>query len=156
MILQHFSVEMDNPLYDLKIKQTLIIKPLNFSMRVNIRPEYEKNRSSLLITIPKDLVSEKRDLAPTTAEKGSRRRGVLVLYGSHSGSCEGFAHNIGEDAGKMGFSPIQVAPLDGYVGRLPKKLTVTIIVTCSYEGDQQTMLEISWLGSRVSKREAMN
>lgn len=134
MILQRFSVEMEDPLYDLKIKQTLTIKPLNFSMRVKIRPEYEKNRPSLLTAIPKDLVSEKTDLAPITAEKRSRGRGVLVLYGSNSGSCEGFAHNIGEDAGKMGFSPIQVASLDDYVGRLPKNLTATIIVTCSYEG----------------------
>ena len=134
MILQRFTLEMEDPLYDLKIKQTLTIKPLTFSMRVKIRPEYEKNRPTLGRAIPKDLVSEKTDIIPEVAEKGSRGRGVLVLYGSNSGSCEGFAHNIGEDAGKMGFSPIEVASLDDYVGKLPAKLTATIIVTCSYEG----------------------
>jgi cytochrome P450 / NADPH-cytochrome P450 reductase len=133
MILQRFTLSMEDPEYSLKIKQTLTIKPLNFAMRVKIRPEYEANRPTLSSAIPKDVVSSKSDIPPLVSQ-GSRGRGVLILYGSNSGSCEGFAHNIGEDAGKMGFDPITVASLDDYAGRLPTKLTATIIVTCSYEG----------------------
>jgi cytochrome P450 / NADPH-cytochrome P450 reductase len=133
MILQRFTLSMDDPQYSLKIKQTLTIKPLNFSMRVKIRPEYEANRPTLSTAVPKEARSDKSNISPIVSQ-GSRGRGVLILYGSNSGSCEGFAHNIGEDAGKMGFDPITVASLDDYVGRLPTKLTATIIVTCSYEG----------------------
>src|SRR5579859_5088570 len=125
MILQRFDLFMDDPACSLKIKQTLTIKPLDFSMRVKIRPEYEANRPTS--GIPKEDNSDKSSIAPIAAEEGSRGRGVLILYGSNSGSCEGFAHNIGEDAEKMGFAPITVAPLDDYVRRLPTKLTATII-----------------------------
>jgi len=133
MILQRFDLSMGDPAYVLKIKQTLTIKPLNFTMKAKIRPEYAANRPSLAATIPKELASDKSAISGSTTH-GSRGRGVLILYGSNSGSCEGFAQTLGEDAGKMGFWPVTVAPLDEHVGQLPTHFTTTIIVTCSYEG----------------------
>src|SRR5277367_4850684 len=133
MIIQRFDISMGDPNYTLKSKQTLTMKPLNFTMKVKLRPEYAANRPSLSGAIPKEIDSDKSAIG-ASAEHGSRGRGVLVLYGSNSGSCEGFANSIGEDAGKLGFGPIEVAALDDYVGHLPTKLTAVIIVTCSYEG----------------------
>ena len=134
MIIQRFNLSLGDPTYTLKIKQTLTMKPLNFTMKAKIRPEYPANRPSLSATIPKEIASDKSAISPSTTQ-GSRGRGVLVLYGSNSGSSEGFAQTIGEDAGKMGFWPITVAPLDEHVGQLPSHSMATIIVTCSYEGN---------------------
>lgn len=133
MIIQRFDISMGDPNYTLQSKQTLTMKPLNFTMKVKLRPEYAANRPSLSGTIPKEIDSDKSAIG-ASAEHGSRGRGVLVLYGSNSGSCEGFAQTIGEDAGKMGFWPVTVAPLDEHVGQLPTRFTATIIITCSYEG----------------------
>src|SRR5271154_3932109 len=104
MILQRFDLSLGDPVYTLKIKQTLTMKPLNFTMKAKIRPEYVANRPSLSATIPKEVTSDKSVISTATTQ-GCRGRGVLVLYGSNSGSSEGLAQTIGEDAGKMGFWP---------------------------------------------------
>src|SRR6202035_573689 len=101
MVIQRFDLFPDDPTYTLKIKQTLTIKPFNFQMRVKLRPGYAENRPTLLSTIPKEVTSDKSNITTIFADKGSRGKGIVILYGSNSGSCEGFAHNIGEDAGKM-------------------------------------------------------
>lgn len=135
LVLQRFDVYMEDPSYELKIKSTLTIKPLNFRIRVKIRSDYAANRPSLSAAIPKEADSDKSAISGgPVAEEGSRGRALLVLYGSNSGSCEGFANTLAEDATKLGFGPITISPLDEYVGRLPTKLTATVIVTCSYEG----------------------
>jgi len=156
MVLQRFDLFLDDPHYTLQIQQALTIKPRNFSIRAEIRPGYAASRPSLSSVVPKELVSDKSNIGPIAPEGGDSGKGVLVLYGSNAGSSESFAHTLGEDAGKMGFGPIIVAPLDDYAGRLPKEFMATIIVTCSYEGKPADNAQdfVNWVtGLKEGRRE---
>ena len=67
--------------------------------------------------------------APPPSGRGTP---LLVLFGSNMGTAEGIAQRIAEHGRALGFS-IAVAPLDEYVGNLPRE-GVVIIVTASYNG----------------------
>jgi hypothetical protein len=97
----------DDPVYSLQMKQTITIKLLDFSTWVKLCQGYANDRFTLkLLAVPKDIAPDKSDIS-VIAEKDSDGRGVAILYASDSGSCEGFAHIIVEDASKMGFDPIR-------------------------------------------------
>jgi cytochrome P450/NADPH-cytochrome P450 reductase len=57
---------------------------------------------------------------------------LLVLYGSNSGSAEGFARRIASDARRQGFAA-DLDTMDGRAGQLPTAGAV-VVVTASYEG----------------------
>lgn len=149
MILQRFDLSLEDPHYTLQIQQSLTIKPRNFSIRAKIRPGYAASRPSLSSVVPKEFVSDESHTGPISPENGDSGKGVLILYGSNAGSSESFAHTLGEDAGKMGFEPIIVAPLDDYTGRLSKNFMATVIVTCSYEGKPADNAQdfVNWVSS---------
>jgi cytochrome P450 / NADPH-cytochrome P450 reductase len=159
MIVQRFDLMLGDPNYTLKIKQTLTIKPQGFSMRVRIREGYSANRPSLADAIPKEIDSDKSAIgdSDSTASGAKGKEGLLVLYGSNSGSSEGFAQTIGEDAAKMGFWPITVGPMDEFVGQLPTHQMSTAIVTCSYEGKPADNAHdfVAWIES-LEKGKSLN
>lgn len=128
MILQRFEL-VDYAGYELKLKQTLTIKPDGFHIKV--RPRRDRPAAK-----PKP-VARGGEAAATEAEKVPEpvvheRAPLLILYGSNTGTSEMIAHRIGEDATVRGFA-VSVAELDSHVGKLPTTGAV-VIVTASYNG----------------------
>ncbi|HEX3348305.1 MAG TPA: cytochrome P450, partial [Acetobacteraceae bacterium] len=127
MLLQRFEF-IDFANYQLETKQTLTIKPSNFSIRV-------KQRSGRSATMP---FSAPRSVAPLqpvptpAVPANGHQTPLLVLFGSNLGTAEGLAHGIAEDARRRGFVAT-VASLDEHVGALPKDGAV-VVVTASYNG----------------------
>jgi cytochrome P450/NADPH-cytochrome P450 reductase len=141
MILQRFDLIEHDPAYQLRIKQTLTIKPDGFYIRARRRGTAAAPRP---LTLP----------FPPTAGGESRVRGVvvapramhgaapvaperpltslLVLYGSNSGSAEGFARRIASEARRQGFAA-DVDTMDARAGQLPASGAV-VVVTASYNG----------------------
>ncbi|PIL35108.1 cytochrome P450 [Ganoderma sinense ZZ0214-1] len=132
-ILQHFDLVMDDPSYELKVKQTLTIKPDEFYIRAIPR----KDRSRLL-SVPASAgpaaKGQNGTASSTTAADASEPglQPLFVLYGSNTGSSKSFAERLAADAPTHGFCP-SIATLDSASANLPKGGPI-VIVTASFEG----------------------
>jgi len=126
MVLQRFEL-VDHTNYELKIKQTLTIKPDGF--RIKVRPR--TTRSVTLAPAPQPVVQQEEPAAEQATVVGGKAP-LLVLFGSNLGTTEDIAHQIADDGRTHGFTTT-VAPLDDYVGKLPKEGGV-VIASSSYNG----------------------
>ena len=129
MILQRFDLIAHDPSYQLKIRETLTIKPTGFYIRARRRGTTSFSPRSAVITAP---VRPLKSSEPVAVQTTGILTPLLVLYGSNSGSAEAFAQRIASDAKAQGYSA-EVSPLDNYAGQLPTDGAV-LIVTASYEG----------------------
>ncbi|UJR17796.1 hypothetical protein I4U23_004695 [Adineta vaga] len=111
LILKHFHIEFVDPTYDLRIKETLTVKPDGFKMRVRSRQQV----GTILNTNIKS--SEKYQKKPKH---------------NNSGSCQSFADTLASEAPLYGYNAT-VTTLDSAVERLPNDQPI-IIITASYEG----------------------
>ncbi|MBS4211083.1 cytochrome P450 [Bacillus sp. FJAT-49825] len=129
MILQHFDL-IDHMNYQLKIKQTLTLKPDNFKILVKLR---ENKRIDTFALSTEKVAAPKNDQeAPKYSLIGVNNRPLLVLYGSNMGTAERVAHKLADIARLHGVRS-EAAPLNDRIGKLPTEGAV-IIVTSSYNG----------------------
>ncbi|CAF0853595.1 unnamed protein product [Adineta steineri] len=128
LILKHFTIEFVDPSYDLRVKQTLTIKPDGFKIRVRPR------RSVNISLAPHVKQSEKlpEQISKTIINKNTNLQSMTILYGSNSGSCESFAGTLASEAPLYGYNAT-VATLDSAVQSLPNDQPI-IIITATYEG----------------------
>ena len=134
MILQRFKL-LDPHRYQLKLKETLTIKPDGFHIRV--RPRAARDRIAVATN---GVAAMAADAAPIAAHgaaaapaaAGQHGTSALVLYGSNLGTAEELARRIAQDAEANGFATA-VAPLDAHAGRLPRD-GVVLIASASYNG----------------------
>lgn len=128
MLLQRFDFVLDDPSYQLKIHQTLTIKPENLRIRARRRDGRSSPiaRASLKPTPQRPMRATKT--VPTTGDEVQ----LLVLHGGNTGSSEAFATRIAGEAADAGFSSTLMS-LDEVAGKLPNA-GAAIIVTASYEG----------------------
>jgi cytochrome P450/NADPH-cytochrome P450 reductase len=126
LTLKHFNIEFVDPSYDLRIKQTLTIKP--DGLKVRVRP-----RRSVEISLDKN-VNQSDKLPEKTKQQIDTQhlRPMSILFGSNSGSCESFAGTLASEAPLYGYNAT-VSTLDSTAGSLPNDRPV-IIITASYEG----------------------
>lgn len=120
MLLQRFDLYAADPDYELKIHQTLTIKPEGFGIRVRRRP--------VTITSEPGAVQAERPQVESAANGIPLR----VLYGSNAGTSEAFAQRIAGDARRRGYT-VELGTLDSATGDLSPEGAV-VIVTASYEG----------------------
>lgn len=101
--MQRFDLVMEDPSYELAIKQTLTIKPLHFYIRAIPRAQ-----ASRLLAIPSSTLLQARDgprdapVKPAAAAGQDAKQPLYVLYGSNTGSCEAFAQRIASGAASHG------------------------------------------------------
>ncbi len=129
MILQRFEL-IDQADYRLAIKQTLTLKPHDFTMRVRPRRR-DLGAMAILERIPAPAAPVPVAAVPVTnvPQHGTP---LLVLHGSNLGTAEGIAEQIAADGRARGFA-VTVGGLDDYAGRLPRE-GATVIVSASYNG----------------------
>ncbi len=136
MMLQRFDLLDADPGYQLKVKETLTLKPDGLKLRVRLRGA-RPSPSRISAKTQATLVASKPGAGAATAgaaagDDAGTRLPLYVLYGSNTGSCEAFAQRIGAEAPDHGFTAT-VATLDEYASQLPTDGPV-IVVTASYEG----------------------
>ncbi|MCS3600395.1 cytochrome P450/NADPH-cytochrome P450 reductase [Bacillus sp. JUb91] len=143
MILQKFEL-INHENYQLKIKQTLTIKPENLRIRVKLREDKEV---APLLNLPLDDEKEKVTSQYSKQEVlvGAENIPLLVLYGSNLGRAEEFARKLADQARLLGFQS-HVGTLNDYIGKLPKEGAV-LIVTSSYNGQppESAAQFVKWL-----------
>lgn len=120
MMLQRFDFDYAGP-YEYDFKETLTIKPAD--LRITATPRKVIDRSA-------PPASHVQSIATTAGNQGGTP--LLVLYGSNTGSAEGFARTVAGDAADRGWRAT-VAPMDEYADHLPVDGAV-LIVTASYNG----------------------
>ncbi|KAJ3531287.1 hypothetical protein NM208_g8947 [Fusarium decemcellulare] len=135
MLFQNFNFTMDDPNYQLKIKETLTIKPDHFNMRATLR--HGMTPTELEYTLAgKGGSSQKTSSIKTSSTPGvqtSNGKPIAIYYGSNSGTCEALAQRLASDAQGHGFTATNIGPLDQAKQNLPEDRPV-VIVTASYEG----------------------
>ena len=151
MVLQRFEL-VDHANYQLKIKESITIKPEGLTIQVRPRPGRTHGSAASNGTL---LPSEVRTAPVTHASAALRRRSpvpvgdrhgtpLLVLFGSNLGAAEDIATRIARDGTDRGWATT-VAPLDDRVGAvrtgeaspssadLPTEGAV-VVVSASYNG----------------------
>ena len=132
MVLKHFEL-IDHTRYELKVKETLTLKPEGFTMQVRPRAGQTVYAfSSAGSAAPVERRSERQEPQPASPAVEAHQTPLLVLYGSNMGTAEGIARELADTARYHGFVS-EVAPLNDRVGKLPKEGAV-FIVTASYNG----------------------
>jgi cytochrome P450/NADPH-cytochrome P450 reductase len=128
MLLQRFEF-LDFANYQLETKQTLTIKPSNFSIRVRQR---SGRVATMPFAAPRSVAAAPQPVATVAVPAIGHQTPLLVLFGSNLGTAENLAHRIADDARTRGFVAT-VASLDEHVGALPKDGAL-IVVVASYNG----------------------
>ncbi|MBV9582464.1 MAG: cytochrome P450, partial [Chloroflexi bacterium] len=138
MLLQRFEF-VDYSGYELKIKETLTVKPEDF--HIQVRPRTRRNGASHAsvgaVVADRPIAAEaepQEEAEPETPSVMVRHAApMLVLFGSNLGATEDLARQVANDANARGFTTT-VAPLDEYVNRLPTA-GVVVIASASYNGN---------------------
>ncbi|KAF2995803.1 hypothetical protein E8E13_000542 [Curvularia kusanoi] len=148
ILLQNFNFTMDDPSYQLQIKQTLTIKPKDFRMRAQLRSGVSATM------LERALASAGINDAPPAKgapqarkEKLAKGKPMSIYYGSNSGTCEALASRLASDAANHGFRA-DVDTLDTAKDNLPTDRPV-VIVTASYEGQPPDNAAhfVQWVGT---------
>ena len=142
LILQNFNLRMDDPSYQLQVKQTLTIKPDHFFMRATLREGIDPVKLEKKIHAG---LEEQQVKPKTIVATGEAKNPMTILYGSNSGTCEGLSQTLAINAAAHGFAAT-VKSLDAAVDQLPIDQPV-VIITASYEGNppDNAGLFVEWL-----------
>ena len=122
MLLQKFAVS-DRRDYRLTIKETLSIKPDDFTMRIDARAPHSR-------MVAEPVAVAKPDIEIGQAAGAGRR--LSVIWGSSLGTARDIAEEIAERAEADGFET-RVRSMDEALGTLPED-RVVVIVTATYNG----------------------
>lgn len=133
ILLQNFNFTMDDPSYQLQIKQTLTIKPKGFYMRAHLRNHM--TATTLERALASATISKQTEQTSSVATKKKIAQGkpMAIYYGSNTGTCEALANRLASDAANHGFRAEVVDILDSAKENLPTDKPI-VIVTASYEG----------------------
>lgn len=130
MVLQRFQL-VDHKNYQLKIKESLTIKPDGLTITLRNRPR--RTPGSLVVPAPAAVAAASTETVDQ-AEHGGKGHDtpLLVLFGSNLGTAEGVATKLAQDGSARGYA-VTLGSLDDHAGELPR--TGGLIVVCaSYNG----------------------
>jgi cytochrome P450 / NADPH-cytochrome P450 reductase len=155
MLLQRFEL-VDFSNYQLKIRETLTVKPENF--HIQVRPRTHRNGVVAAPSAPSVTVAQAEpEPEPAAAERVLVQHAspLLVLFGSNLGTTEGLARQVATDGTAHGFSST-VAPLDEYAGKLPTT-GVVVITSASYNGmpPDNAARFVNWVGGSALAADAL-
>ncbi|WP_322907097.1 bifunctional cytochrome P450/NADPH--P450 reductase [Paenibacillus campi] len=139
MILKHFELAF-NGNYELKIKQTLTLKPDRFTIKVKLRSDHLPAFGGAEANVAATAIGTDKQQSVTAervgALSGLNDRPLLVLYGSNMGTSESIARSLADTASLHGVRS-EVAALNDRVGNLPREGAL-LIVASSYNGKPTT------------------
>lgn len=132
IILQNFDVRLDDPHYELRIKQTMTVKPHDFFIRASPRKGLDATiiqRSLLSGDDPSDKAGAYGRKESSSAEGLTE---LLILFGSNTGTCQTLAQRLSSDAEKFGYKA-KVVDMDSGITDLQDAKNA-VVITASYEG----------------------
>lgn len=141
MLLHNFEIEFENPSYQLRLHETLTIKPDGLMIRAKLRKDREYTGLGIRAVSNKGVGDE-----TFTGAHAPMGAPITILYGSNSGSCKALAYRLASNAISHGYSQQRILTLDEAVGHLPTDQPV-LIVTTSYNGEptDDARRFVSWI-----------
>lgn len=137
MLVQRFEF-VDSFDYQLKIKESLTIKPDGLKITLRMRPDRTSGSGAPLTTAQSTTAQPTTDQAAVAATQPAQQTAeghntaLMVLFGSNLGTAEGIASRIAQDAADRGYA-VTLGALDDHTGELPH--TGGLITICaSYNG----------------------
>ncbi|KAE8153962.1 cytochrome P450 [Aspergillus avenaceus] len=155
MLLQNFNFQMDNPAYDLRVKQTLTLKPEGFHMKATLRYGFDATKLANFLGGNVDSFSgeprAKNDDCEINTSVRRNMKPMHIFFGSNTGTCEALARRLANDALAYGFLA-KVEWLDSARENIPRGCPV-VIITSSYEGQppDNAARFFNWLGDLKSQ-----
>ncbi|MCP2165612.1 bifunctional cytochrome P450/NADPH--P450 reductase [Goodfellowiella coeruleoviolacea] len=128
-LLVHRYRLLDHADYQLRLKQTLTIKPDGFTLTLRRRTSADRAVTVAARAEAAAPTATPADGLPTRVRPGT---GLLVLHGSNYGTCRQFAADLVAAATDLGCAA-SLAPLDAHAGALPTDRPV-VVVAASYNG----------------------
>lgn len=150
MALQRFKF-IDHTNYQLRVKETLTLKPDDFRIRLKKRTDADR---TLAQPAEGNLNADASvAIAPVASDHDTP---LLVLHGSNMGSAKQVAARLAEEGESVGFV-VSRAALDDYTERLPET-GVVLLVTASYNGTptDDAKAFVSWLEATEQDLSAVN
>lgn len=152
LLLQTFNFRLDDPSYEMKIKQTLTLKPDAFFMRPTLRAGITATSLQSSLSSTGDTVSAAVGLGMSRADSGltDDLNPMTILFGTNTGTCMSLAQklsvevsvedarpsvtstDLGQQARRYGYHA-KVTDMDAVVETIPRDQLV-VIITASYEG----------------------
>ncbi|KAG7449852.1 fatty acid hydroxylase [Guyanagaster necrorhizus] len=132
-ILQKFDLSLADPSYTLQISQALTIKPKNLTIHAKLRTSGPHISSASSVGIKKAYDGPDVTPHPGIIPPMDSKAPLYVLYGSNTGTSEGFAQRIASEAATYSFAA-KIGTLDSATGQLPTNGPI-VIVTASFEGE---------------------
>jgi cytochrome P450 / NADPH-cytochrome P450 reductase len=125
MIIHRYRL-LDTFNYQLKVKETLTLKPTGF--RLDLAPRTAADRIHPARTATATATKQ----GPHASGRAKQGTTLTVLHGSNLGTCRAMARQLADEAEDRGFTAV-AAPLDSYAGKLPTDGPV-VVVAASYNG----------------------
>ncbi|KAB8203514.1 cytochrome P450 [Aspergillus parasiticus] len=135
MLLQNFNFEMENPSYDLRIKQSLSIKPDGFQMKATLRRGLDAAKLASVLNSGGDFSDTPQILNgeyKPNKDLRSHMKPMHIFFGSNTGTCEALARRLAKDSMGYGFAA-KVESLNSTMENIPRDNPV-IFIAASYEG----------------------
>lgn len=133
LILQNFDMRLDDPNYEMKVVQTLTLKPKDFYMRASLREGITPTILLQRLSGDRATGGQHKDGVPKAVDATATGEYALsILYGSNTGTCQALAQKLAGQCAQRGLVA-DVRTLDAAMGQVPKDKP-TIIITASYEG----------------------
>lgn len=148
LILQNFDMRLDDPNYEMKVVQTLTLKPKDFYMRASLREGITPTVLLQRLSGDRATGGQHKDGVPRAMEAVAAGDYALsILYGSNTGTCQALAQKLAGQCAQRGLAA-NVQMLDAAMGQVPKDKP-TVIITASYEGlpTDDAARFVAWLES---------
>ena len=132
IIIQKFDIRLDDPHYEMRVKQTLTVKPRDFYIRATPR------RGLDATTIQRSMLSSngapqvKGINGHNRSNSNDKLSDLLILFGSNTGTCQTLATRLAADAELHGYHG-KVVDMDSGMGEIQAAKNA-IVITASYEG----------------------
>lgn len=135
LLLQNFNFRAEDPGYQLKISQTLTIKPKDFYMYASLRDGLDP------ISLEKRLwdgghahrVDSRDKKLEEIALAAAEKKPMSIFYGSNTGTCDALAQSLANSAVTHGYDAT-VKPMDAATEKVPVNQPV-VFITASFEGE---------------------
>jgi cytochrome P450/NADPH-cytochrome P450 reductase len=131
MLLQRFDF-IDERNYQLKIKESLTIKPDGLLIGVRLRPGRTTGATPVAAATTVSVESAPEPAARPSIDADSHNTPLMVLFGSNLGTAEGIATRIAQDGSDRGYA-VTLGALDDHTGGLPHEGAL-VVVCASYNG----------------------
>jgi cytochrome P450 / NADPH-cytochrome P450 reductase len=153
LVLQNFELRLDNPSYEIKVDQSLTIKPRDLDIRASLRPGITTAglQERLSSNSSSEVKPASEEISSQHITSSSASKPIQILYGTTTGTTQSFAQKLATQLSSRGWN-LSVHDLDLGANKISKGIPL-VLITSSYEGQppDNGHLFVAWLENMTDK-----